>query len=179
MSAWGQERRRLPIMRTLVAAYRDLGRLLTTMRALMLSAFLIMLATSVAGDLVPQRLWDQELAGEALGLAQNAIEAFLLTPIAIAIHRFVILDKITPNYTVPIGDPVFGIFFGWLLALKALTGLPIDLLGVLQTLNWAAGKHACFCGGVDRGYRCVAAADDPAPRTCRPGARRDACACAG
>jgi len=137
MSAFGQERRRLPIMPTLVAAYLDLRRLLTAMRALMLSAFLIMLATSVAGDLVPQRLWDQELAGEALGLAQNALEAFLLTPIVIAIHRFVILDKITPNYTVPIGDPVFGIFFGWLLALKVLTGLPIDLLGVLQTLNWS------------------------------------------
>src|SRR5580700_11131068 len=116
--------RRLPIMPTLVAAYRDLGRLLTAMRALMLSAFFIMLATSVAAELVPQRLWDQELTGEALGLAQNAIEAFLLTPIIIAIHRFVILDEITPNYMVPIGEPVFGIFFAWLLALKVLIGLP-------------------------------------------------------
>jgi hypothetical protein len=129
--------RRLPIMPTLVAAYRDLGRLLTAMRTLMLSAFFIMLATSIAAELVPQRLWDQGLAGEALGLAQNAVEAFLLTPIVIAIHRFVILDKITPNYTVPIGEPVFGIFFGWLLALKVLIGLPIDLLGVLQSLNWS------------------------------------------
>ena len=129
--------RRLPILPTLVAAYRDLGRLLTAMRAVMLSAFFIMLATSVAAELVPQRLWDQELAGEALGFAQNAVEAFLLTPIVIAIHRFVILDKITPNYTVPIGEPVFGIFFGWLLALKVLVGLPFDLLGVVQTLDWS------------------------------------------
>lgn len=129
--------RRLPIMPTLVAAYRDLGHLLTAMRALMLSAFFIMLATSVAAELVPQRLWDQELAGEALDLAQNAVEAFLLTPIVIAIHRFVILGKITSNYTVPIGEPVFGIFFGWLLALKVLVGLPFDLLGVVQALNWS------------------------------------------
>jgi hypothetical protein len=129
--------RRLPILPTLAAAYRDLGRLLTAMRAVMLSAFFIMLATSVAAELVPQRLWDQELAGEALGFAQNAVEAFLLTPIVIAIHRFVILDKITPNYTVPIGEPVFGIFFGWLLALKVLVGLPFDLLGLLQTLDWS------------------------------------------
>src|SRR5580700_539020 len=129
--------RRLPIMPTLVAAYRDLGRLLTAMRALMLSAFFIMVATSVAAELVSQRLWDQELAGEALGFAQNAVEAFLLTPILIAIHRFVILDKITSKYTVPIGEPVFGIFFGWLLSLKVLIGLPFDLLGVLQTLNWS------------------------------------------
>jgi hypothetical protein len=129
--------RRLPILPTLVAAYRDLGRLLTAMRALMLSAFFIMLATSVAAELVSQRLWDQELAGEALGFAQNAIEAFLLTPVVIAIHRFVILDKITSKYTVPLGEPVFGIFFGWLLSLKVLIGLPFDLLGVLQTLNWS------------------------------------------
>jgi hypothetical protein len=129
--------RRLPILPTLVAAYRDLGRLLTAMRALMLSAFFIMLATSVAAELVPQRLWDQELAGEALGFAQNAVEAFLLTPIVIAIHRFVIHDKVTPNYTVPIGEPVFGAFFGWLLALKVLVGLPFDLLGVVQALNWS------------------------------------------
>jgi hypothetical protein len=127
----------LPIVSTLVAAYRDFGCLLTAMRVLMLCAFLIVLATSVAADLVPQRLWDQQLAGEALGLAQNAVEAFLLTPIFIAIHRFVILDKITSNYTVPIGEPAFGIFFGWLLALKVLVGLPIDLLGVVETLDWS------------------------------------------
>jgi hypothetical protein len=131
------KQRHLPIVPMLVAAYRDLGRLLRQMRALMLSAFVIMLATSVAEVLIPKRLSDQLLVGEALTLAQNAVEAFLLTPIVIAIHRFVILDKITPNYTVPVGEPVFGIFFAWLLALKVLVGLPIDLLGVLQTLDWS------------------------------------------
>jgi len=49
----------------------------------------------------------------------------------------VILNKITSKYTVPIGEPVFGVFFGWLAALKILLGLPLDLLGVLQTLNWS------------------------------------------
>jgi len=129
--------RRLSIVPTLVAAYRDLGHLLIAMRAIMLSAFLIMLATSVAGDLVPQRLSDQPLAGEVFGLAQNAVEAFLLTPVVMAIHRFVILNKITPNYTVLISEPVFGFFFGWLFALKVFVGLPIDMLGLLQTLNWS------------------------------------------
>lgn len=101
----------------------------------MLSAFLIMLAASVGEDLVPQRLWDQQLVGEALGLAQGAIEAFLLAPVVLAIHRFVILDKITSNYTLPIAEPVFGVFFGWLFAVKVLIGLPIDFLGILQTFN--------------------------------------------
>ena len=107
------------------------------MRAITLSAFLIVLAISVAADLVPQRLWEHQFFGEALGLAQDAVWAFLLTPVVIAIHRFVILDKITPTYSVPIGAPVFRIFFGWLLALRVLVGLPFDLLGVLQTLDWS------------------------------------------
>ena len=98
----------------------------------------IMLATSVAAELVPQRLWDQELTGEALVSHRTRPRCLLLTPIVIAIHRFVISDKITPNYTVPIGEPVFGIFFRpGLLALKVLIGLPIDLLGLLQTFNWS------------------------------------------
>ena len=123
-------------MPTLVAAYRDLGRLLMAMRTLMLCAFLIMLTASATETLVPQRLWDQQLAGEALGLAWNVAEAFLLTPIVIAIHRFVILDRITRNYAVAIGEPLFVVFFAWLLALKILVGLPFDLLGVLQALDW-------------------------------------------
>src|SRR4029077_10653451 len=49
----------------------------------------------------------------------------------------VILNEITPSYTVPISEPVFSLFFGWLFALKVLVGLPIDILGLLQTLNWS------------------------------------------
>lgn len=130
-------KRRLPVAPTILAAYRDLGRLLAAMRGLMLSAFLIVLAISAAAEFVPERLSEQQLAGEALGLVQNAVEAFLLTPVVIAIHRFVILDRITPSYTVPIGEPVFGVFFGWLFALKVLIGLPMDLLGLLQALDWS------------------------------------------
>jgi len=128
-------KRRLPVVPTIIAAYRDLARLLTAMPALMGSAFLIIVASSAGAELVPQRLWDQQLSGEALGLAQNAVEALLLTPVIIAIHRFVILDKITRSYTLPIGEGVFGVFFGWLLALKVLIGLPMDILGLLETLS--------------------------------------------
>ena len=84
-------KRRLPVAPTILAAYRDLARLLNAMRGLMLSAFLIVLAISAAAELVPQRLWEQELVGEALGFVQNAVEAFLLTPVVIAIHRFCLL----------------------------------------------------------------------------------------
>jgi hypothetical protein len=124
-------------MPTLVAAYRDFGRLLIAMRAIILSAFLITLAISVAAEFVPQGLWEQQLFGEALGLVQDAVWAFLLAPVVIAVHRFVILGEITRAYTVPVGEPAFRVFFGWLFALRVFVGLPFDLLGVLQTLNWS------------------------------------------
>jgi hypothetical protein len=134
--------RRLQIMPILVAAYRDWGRLLTAMRAIILSAFLIVLAISVAEELVPQRLWEQQLSGELPGLVQDAVWAFLLTPVVIAIHRFVILGEITPAYTLHVGEPAFRIFFAWLFALKVFVALPLDLLGALQTLDWSPRASA-------------------------------------
>ncbi len=126
---------RLPIWRTLAATYRDLARLMTAMRPVMLSAFLILVAISAVAEFVPKRLWDQQLTGSVLGLVQNAIEALLLAPVFIAIHRFVVLDEITRAYALPVGARNFWRFAGWLFALKVLTGLPIDFLGVLQLLN--------------------------------------------
>jgi hypothetical protein len=128
---------RLQIMPTLVAVYRDFGRLLVAMRAIILSAFLILLAISVAEEFVPKDLWEQQLSGEALGLVKDAVWAFLLAPVVIAVHRFVILDEITPAYTLPVGEPVFRVFFGWLFALKVFVGLPFDLLSLLQALSWS------------------------------------------
>jgi hypothetical protein len=128
---------RLPVMPTLIAAYRDWGRTLNAMRAINLSAIIIITAISVGAEFVPQRLWEQQLSGEALDLVQGAIWAFLLAPFVIALHRFVILGEITPAYTLPINEPAFLIFFGWLFALKVLVGLPFDVLGALQALNWS------------------------------------------
>jgi len=53
----------------------------------------------------------------------------------IAIHRFIILDEITKTYAVPLGEPAFRKFFGWLFAFEILAGFPLDFLGALQGLN--------------------------------------------
>ena len=129
--------RRLPIVPTLMVAYRDSWRLLFSLRMIVISAFLILLAISVAAEFVPQRFWDQTLSGEALGLLQDAVWALLLTPIVIAIHRFVILGEVTPNYALDVGEPAFHLFFIWLFGLKVFSGLPYTLLGVLQALGFS------------------------------------------
>jgi hypothetical protein len=116
--------------------YRDFRRLLFPLRAIIISAFLIVLAISVVTGFVPDRLWDREISGTALGLVEDAIRALLLTPIVIAIHRFVILGEVTTGYGIDVGAPAFRLFFIWLFALKVLVGLPYELLGVLQTRGY-------------------------------------------
>lgn len=128
--------RPLPIMHTLAASYRDWRRALFALRMLAASAFLILVALSAVEEFVPQGLWDQNFTGEVLDLADDAIWALLLTPIVIAVHRFVIQDVVTPGYTLSLGDPVYQRFFVWLFALKVLSGLPFDLLGVMQMFGW-------------------------------------------
>ena len=124
-------------MPTLVAAYHAWGRLLVAMWPMILSAFLVLLAISLVVSFVPSRLSERQLTGLMLGLVQDAVWAFLLAPIVIAIHRFVILNEIAPTYIFSIGKPAFRMFVGWLFALEVFAGLPFDLLGVLQTLNWS------------------------------------------
>ncbi len=128
--------RPLPIMRLLAVAYRDWPRALLALRMLAASAFLILVALAAIEEFVPQSLWGQNLTGQALDLADDAIWAMLLTPIVIAIHRFVIQAVITSHYTLPLGDPVYRKVFVWLFALKVLSGLPFDLLGAMQMLGW-------------------------------------------
>jgi hypothetical protein len=136
LEAHAVKQRRLPIVPTLAASYRDLRRLLFPLRAMIISAFLIVLAISVVTGFVPQRLWDREISGTALGLAEDAIRALLLTPIVIAIHRFVILGEVRTDYGLDVVAPAFRLFFVWLFVLKVLAGLPYELLGVLQTRNY-------------------------------------------
>jgi hypothetical protein len=124
--------RRLPIMPTLAAVYRDWRRLLFPLRTIIISALLIVLAIAAVAGLVPHHLWDGELSGAALGLAEDAVRTFLLTLIVIAIHRFVVLGEVTPGYGLDVGEPAFWHFAGWLLALKVIAGLPYELLSLLQ-----------------------------------------------
>jgi hypothetical protein len=126
---------KLPIWVTLVAAYREWWRMLPALRPLVINAFLIVLAISVLDEFIPARLEEQQLFGTAITLVESALRAFLLAPVLIAIHRFIILDEITKTYAVPLGEPAFRRFFAWLLAFEVLAGFPLDFLGALQALN--------------------------------------------
>jgi hypothetical protein len=126
---------KLPIWPALGASYREWRRMLPALRPLVIDGFLIVLAISALDQFIPARLADQEPFGTAITLVETAMRAFLLTPILIAIHRFIILDEITKTYAVPLGEPAFRRFFAWLFAFEVLAGFPLNFLGALQTLN--------------------------------------------
>ncbi len=128
--------RSLPIVHTLTASYRDWRRALSALRALAVITFFILAALSTFEEFIPQSLWDRKAIGQVLVLADDAIWVLLVTPVIMAVHRFVIQDVITPGYALALGDPVYQRFFVWLLALKVLSGLPFDLLGAMQALAW-------------------------------------------
>ena len=136
--------RKLPIWSTLGAAYREWRRMLPALRPLVIDAFLIVLAISVLDEFIPACLAEQEPLGTAISLVEAALRAFLLAPILIAIHRFIILDEITKTYAVPLGEPAFRKFFGWLFAFEVVAGFPLDFLGALRGLNATLAASAIW-----------------------------------
>jgi hypothetical protein len=129
---------RLSIMPAVLMAYRDVWRALIAMRALALIALLIIIAVRVAEDFVPQRLWSGPIPGLFLDFAVSAVQSFFLTPVIIAIHRFIILDELTPRYALDPRQPRFMSFFGWLFALSAIGSLAFSLVEILPATGVSA-----------------------------------------
>jgi hypothetical protein len=126
---------RLPILRLVTMAYSDVWRVLTTMRMLALYVLLIVLAISVAENLVPMRVWGGPVLGSLLGFAVDAVRSFCLTPFMIAAHRFILRGEVTRRYAPDPGQPGFMAFFGWLVALSAIGTLALVLQEVLTAIS--------------------------------------------
>lgn len=65
----------------------------------------------------------------------NVVQAFLMTPYAIAVHRFIILAEKTKGYRIAPADPKFRRFFCWWLALRAFYLAPAAISALLPTLE--------------------------------------------
>jgi hypothetical protein len=126
---------RTPIFRAATEAYRDAARVFGAMRMLVLCAMLVALAVSVAEDMVPQSIWKTEITASLLAFVLGVAKSFCLTPILIAIHRFIILDEVTQGYRLDLEDPAFLPFFGWLVALSILGSLIFWVQAALTTIG--------------------------------------------
>jgi hypothetical protein len=100
-------------------AWRDVRDVLSVLFAPALIAFLILLALGI----VRARVMPSTSPEPLENLGYEAVKAFLMTPYAIAVHRFIILGEKT-SYRIAPAEPRFRRFFGWSLALSVLASVP-------------------------------------------------------
>ena len=128
------KRGRLPIMRGVVLAYRDLGRAARAMPRLVGAVLIILLTFNLLELVIPRFVFEWPLADFAFGAAR----VFLLTPFLIAVHRFIILDEVAPHYHLAPREKRFLRFFGWTL----VPALVLAAVGYVQYFLSAAGLPA-------------------------------------
>jgi hypothetical protein len=128
------ERGRLPIMRAVVMAYRDIVRVARAMPRLVAAVLVILLTFNLLELVIPSSVFELPLAEFVFGAARG----FLLTPFLIAVHRYIILDEVTPRYILAPQEPRFLRFFAWSLA-PAMVSVSGSLI---QYLLSAAGLPA-------------------------------------
>lgn len=71
-----------------------------------------------------------------LSLIVGLMWNFFITPIFIAVHRYIVLGEITPRYRLAPSEPRFLLFFGWSAVLSLGSAVPV-LLGLLVTADFA------------------------------------------
>jgi hypothetical protein len=129
---------RLQIIRSVITAYGDVGRILRAMPKVIIFALLLVFAIKVLEDVVPASVWEAPVVGELAGLVVSAAQDFCLTPVLIAIHRFIILNEVTPGYDPNPGAPGFLPFFGWLFALSVMSAFVFSVPELSSAIGLSA-----------------------------------------
>lgn len=124
-----------------VKAWRDAFVALAKMPVVFGLATLAMIALNAIGlwllpfDATKTPGFSAQLLGFAFGLVQG----FLITPVAIAVHRYVLLGDITQGYLLNPSDPRFLRFFIFTVAFQILVGIPSTLMSLSSVVLGGAG----------------------------------------
>ncbi len=114
---------KLPILRSVTTAYRDGWNAISAMPALAAAALVITLAISVLEYALPLRALVLTSLGALLTFLFSIARDFLIAPVMIAVHRFIVLGDVTQRYVLAPHQRRFQLFFGWLLALTTVISL--------------------------------------------------------
>ena len=125
--------RNLPVWRLVALSYSDVERALRAMPLLFGCAILIFLAGRVAEAVLPARLWSGPVFGTLATVLENAVQYFCITPVMIAIHRFIVRGDVTRSYIVDLTDRTFLLFFAWTMAISVLFALVFAFAEALVT----------------------------------------------
>jgi len=110
----------VPIIDTAIQGWRDAVAAREKMPTLFWVAIAVMIGLGLLHFLSGVWLFLPLLSGVVFSVAQ----ALALTPLAIAVHRFVLLDEIHDSYDFAPGDPRFQKFFVFTIALELLGAIP-------------------------------------------------------
>jgi hypothetical protein len=110
---------KLPILKPVTTGYRESWLAIRMMPVLAGFAFLI-IAVNMMEYIIPAGVAEDAVLANLVSFAVTAAQSFFVTPIMIAVHRFVILGEVTTSYVLEPNQRVFRAFFGWLLALSVI-----------------------------------------------------------
>ncbi len=120
------------IFASAMRAWRDVFRVIPAMPTLTMAAIALGLAFGLVDIVLKRWIGATPLTFGAL-LAAGAVRVawlFLMTPVYLAIHRYIILDEVASNYTLAFEQPRFMRFFLCLMAIYAIWLVPRLLLVV-------------------------------------------------
>jgi hypothetical protein len=100
-----------------LVGWRDAWRAITRMMSVAGPAFLFALTSQAAYQLSRGHSFAIDVAiSPVFGIVQGLV----LTPLGIAVHRYVLLDEVTQHYALDLADQRFQRFFGVAIAIQAL-----------------------------------------------------------
>jgi hypothetical protein len=114
---------RLPIIELAVTAWREAFRAIGSMPVPAGVVCVLMLVLG-AGDLLFVSPTGRGLALEVIRLPLLVMRVLFVTPLAIAVHRFVLLGEVTQRYVLSLSDRRFLRFFGFAAVWAVLVSMP-------------------------------------------------------
>lgn len=134
-----------PVVETAVAAWRDAFRAIEAMPVVAGIAFALVLVTTLASfAIVPN---PYALVGSpwlpVISIGSSIVQAVLLAPLAIAVHRFVLLGETTSRYPLEPGSSRYLRFVGFAILVKILWLIPSTIQGFIPD---AQGNAAAVAG---------------------------------
>jgi hypothetical protein len=127
------EREEPPIIATAVAAWRDAFRAIGAMPVVAGIGFALLVAMALVEFWIgadPYSLWGSRWLG-IVGAVSGIVEGGLLAPLAIAVHRYVLLGEVTRRYPLDPSSPRYWRFLGYAILLNAIWFIP----GIVQGLT--------------------------------------------
>ena len=121
-------------------AYLDLRDVYEYLSGLAIMALVLALAVSATGFFLSGL--EFELFSQLVRLAVPIGFGFVTAPYLIAVHRFILLGKVTTRYDLELGDPRLQRFFGWTIVFALLSAAPAMLFGILPLPGFMQGLLA-------------------------------------